>query len=473
MKISDNQRFKYVILFLPWALATVLQTSPVISYLIAWCGSFYIFFVVFAGVIKPLPADRTLANQLMRPVYLVHLIFAGYMSCSSIFYFLNLTGSYHTAYAVVNIDHSQLLLTAQCQRYYCLGHAAFVSGILVFMKYPAVTKYYVEKEKIANLLLTVALITFPLSLFFLTTPGLAQFYFQLNSLSFISGTLALAFALPLRKLPQTVICFILYSFNFYNALTSGFKEPVIVSVLVLGIFLYPSYKKAVIVFFVPLMLALFVYLPSYVNSFRGNAWGNGETSADASQLAIDGVLNNDDIDDTNWGFLVYRLSEIDMFTDYIKSTPEYVDYYRFSIIEQAAIAVIPRFFWPSKPVTEDMIMERVYVANVISRNSQVSAKPAVIVDAYLTFGAPGIFLALFIYGAAAQLIALKAEQLFGGYTLGCALIFGGLFEVFWRGMSFEFLVNSVFWSYISMMIIFKVLRFTSVLKVHVSHNSPM
>ena len=464
MKIRENLWVKYLILFAPWALSTVMQANPVISYLIAWAGSFFIFFVVFTGRIKPLPADRAFADQLMRPVYLVHLIFASYMSCSSIFYFLNLTGNY-THYSVFTVNQDMLLLTAQCQRYYCLGHAAFVSGILVFMKYPVVTKYYIKEEKIANLLLMVALITFPLSLFFLKTPGLSQFYFQLNSLSFISGTLALAFAIPLQKLPQMVVCLILYGFNFYNALTSGFKEPVIVSVMVLGIFLYPTYKKAVLVFFVPLMLALFIFLPSYVNSFRGNAWADGESSDDASQLALDKALNNDDLEDTNWGFLVFRLSEIDMFTSYVKSTPEYVDFYQFTIIEQAAIAVIPRFFWPSKPSTEELIMERVYDANVVSRSSEVSAKPAVIVDAYLTFGAPGILLTLFIYGAAAQLIAVKAEQLFGGYTLGCALIFGGLFEVFWRGMSFEFLVNSVFWSYISMLIIFKILRVTSVLKM--------
>ena len=109
-------------------------------------------------------------------------------------------------------------------------------------------------------------------------------------------------------------------------------------------------------------------------------------------------------------------------------------------------------------------MERVYNSAVINRGSNVSAKPAFIVDAYLSGGVIGIFIFLFIYGATAQIIATKAEELFGGYILGTALIFSGLFQIFWRGLSFEFIVNSVLWSYISMIIIFKILRSKNILK---------
>jgi hypothetical protein len=109
-------------------------------------------------------------------------------------------------------------------------------------------------------------------------------------------------------------------------------------------------------------------------------------------------------------------------------------------------------------------MERVYEAGVVNRLSKVSAKPAFVVDAYLSGGAFGIFLCLFAYGAVAQLIALKAERLFGGYILGTALIFSGLFQIMWRGISFEFIINTVFWSYISMLIIHKILTATNILQ---------
>jgi hypothetical protein len=463
---TRNAIEKHLLLFLPWAVSLLFQSIPTVSYFIAWLGSFFIFFVSLTGKIKPLPADRRVSEQLMRPIFIVQIIFAGYMSSTSIFYFLSLLGYEYLSKtnSILAIDENAVALAAQCQRYYCLGHAAFVSGILLFMKYPVKQRYYIEKEKLANLLLITALIAFPVSIFFLRLPGLSQFYFQLSSLSFIAGTLALAFALPLQKVTNTLICLALYLFNFYQALTSGYKEPIIISVLVLGIFLYPNYKKIVTIVFVPALIALFVFLPVYVSSFRGTVWTGEENVDDATQIALNATLNKDADDDTNWSFLVYRLSEIEMFTKFVNSTPDKVDFYGFQLVKQSVIAVVPRVLWPSKPVTEDLIMERVYNAGVVNRNSNVSAKPAFIVDAYLSYGATGIFIFLFAYGAVAQIIACKAEALFGGYILGTALIFSGLFQIFWRGLSFEFLVNTVFWSYITMLVVFKILRSRNILK---------
>jgi len=462
----DNNWSKYLLLFIPWVLSVLAQSVPVASYFIAWLGSFFIFYMTLTGKIRKLPTDRSPAEQLMRPIYIVQIIFAGYMACTSIFYFLNILGyEYFTQTNVfVAIDNEALAFAAQCQRYYCLGHAAFVSGILAFMNYPVVSRYYVAKHKLANLLLTIAITTFPVSLLFLRLPGLSQFYFQLSSLSFMSGTLALAFAIPLRKVGNTLLCLALYAFNFYLALTSGFKEPIILSVLILGIFLYPNYKKIVSVLFIPVMLFLFSFLPSYVTSFRAQAWSGEVTADNASQNALNEALNSDEKSETNWGFLTSRLSEMDMFIQYVKSTPDYVDYYGTALLEQSAIAVIPRIFWPTKPSTEELVMQRVYNAGVVNSNSSVSAKPAFIVDAYLSFGLVGIIVFLFAYGAIAQLIAIKAEKLFGGYILGTALIFSGLFQIFWRGLSLEFLINTVFWSYITMLVIFKLLRSRNILE---------
>jgi hypothetical protein len=464
--MSNNNNQKLVILFLPWAVSLVFQSIPVVSYLVAWLGSFFIFFMTLTGRIKPLPADRPFAEQLMRPIFIVQIIFAGFMACTSIFYFLNLLGYEYLSKtnSIMATDQDALALTAECQRDYCLAHAAFVSGILMFMKYPEKKKYYIEKEKIANLLLRAALIAFPVSILFLRLPGLSQFYYQFSSLSFIAGTLALAFAIPLKKIMNTLISLALYAFNFYQALTSGFKEPIIISTLVLAVFLYPNYKKIVTAVFVPALIALFVFLPSYVNSFRGNAWSGDENADNAAQIALDAALNTDSQKETNWDFLVFRFSEIDMFARFVRSTPDKVDYYGTQLLKQSAIAIVPRVFWPSKPVTEDLVMQRVYDAGVVNRNSSVSAKPAFVVDAYLSGGTIGILIFLFAYGAAAQLISIKAEELFGGYILGTALIFSGLFQIFWRGLSFEFLINTVFWSYITMLVIFKILRSRNILK---------
>ncbi len=469
MKHTDHIE-RFALLYIPWLLSLAVIASPTLSYFIAWLGSFFIFFMTLTGKIRPIPDDRGFAEQLMRPFFIVQIIFAGYMCCTSIFYFSAMLGydNFQKSFVTPIIDPQTLIRAAQCQRYYCFGHASFVSGILFFMRYPVKSKYYVETEKLANLLVVIAVISLPVSIAFDRLPGLNQFYFQLSSLSFIAGTLALAFALPLKKVGNTIICALIYCFNFYQAFLSGFKEPIIISVLVLAIFLYPNYKKLVSIVFVPLLILMFVFLPAYVNSFRATAWSGDETSKEASKTALDAALNNNDDaeDETTWSFLVYRLSEIDMFTKFTESTPKYVNYYGFTILQQSAIAIVPRIFWPSKPSTEALIMERVYSAGVVNRGSNVSAKPAFIVDAYLSDGYVGIFIALFLYGAIAQLISIKAEELFGGYILGTALIFSGLFQIFWRGLSFEFIINSVFWSFVSMLVIFKILRSRNILKEH-------
>ena len=464
--MKSNSIGKYVILFLPWGLSLIFQANPILSFFIAWAGSFFIFFMTLAGKIQPLPTDRPLGEQLMRPIFLVQIIFAGYTCCTSVFYFFSVLGyqNFHAPGAFYFPDLNLLNITAQCQRYYCLGHAAFATGILMFMKYPIEQKYYYDKEKLPNLLLVFALVSFPLSEVFLRVPGLSQFYTQLNTLSFMSGTLALAFAIPLKNVRNTVICLMLFLFNFYTALTSGFKEPIIISVLVLGIFLYPNYKKIVTAIFVPLLLLLFLLLPTFNSVFRANAW-SGDDTDDATQLAIDATFNsNGSLGNTNWEFLTVRLSEVDMFTKFVQSTPANVPYYKTKLLEQSAEAIVPRLVWPSKPSTEDLIMERVYDAGVVYRGEMVSAKPAFIVDAYLSYGAWGVLIFMFAYGAVAQIIANKAEELFAGYILGTALIFSGLFQIFWRGLSFEFIINVIFWGYISMLIIFRILRARNILK---------
>jgi len=461
---------RYLVLYAPWLLATVLKSDPTLSYMIAWVGSFLIFYLTLSGWVKPLPNDLSTGEQLMRPIFLVQIIFAGYMCSTSIFYFFDVLGyvDFHKVSNFYLVDLEKLELTAECQRYYCLGHAAFVTAILVFMNYPKKQKYFIDKDKIANILFLTALVTLPLSYLFLKVSGLAQFANQFTSLSFIAGTLALAFAIPLKKIWNTLICLILYFFNFYQALVSGFKEPIIISVLVLGVFLYPNYKKVITFTFGPLLILLFIFLPTYNRIFRENAWSGDVATDDATQIAFDAAINNDTSqasgDYSNWGFLAFRLSEIDMFTTFVQSTPERVGFYHLRLLSQSAIVLVPRILWPSKPITENLVMQRVYDAGVINSGSTVSAKPAFVVDAYLSFGGLGVFVFLFLYGAAAQLISIKAEKLFGGYILGTALIFSGLFQIMWRGLSFEFIINTVFWSYISMLIIQKILLVSNVLK---------
>ncbi len=459
---------RFFMLYLPWILAWLLSSYPSYSYFVAWLGSFFIFSITMTGWVKPIPNDRTLGEQLMRPLFLTQLIFAGYMCCSTIFYYMDTLGydNFHLLNQFVKPDQQKIRIIAECQRYYCLGHAAFVSGMLIFMNYPVKKQYRLQNQNLEDLLLYMAIIAVPIPFLFAAIPGLEQFSTQSSALSFIAATLALAFAIPQRKIPNILISGSLFIFNFYKSFLSGYKEPVIVGLLVLAIFLYPLYKRTVTLIFVPLLLLVFMVLPTYNQVFRQNAWSGDLSAEAASKVALDAALNDSQsAGSSNWDFLVFRLSEIDMFIKYTQTTPKYVQFYGMQMIRQSFQSLIPRAFWRGKPNTEDMIMQRVFNAGIAAKGMNVSAKPALIADAYLFKGGVGIFLILFLYGAVAQLIALKAESLFGGYVLGTALIYSGLFQMFWRGLSFEFLLNSIFWSYISMLLIARFLFSIRILKI--------
>jgi hypothetical protein len=454
---------RYFILYLPWIGSVLLLDYPVYAYLIAWMGSFFIFYMTLTGKIKALASDRTFAEQLMRPIILVQFIFAGYMCCTSIFYFLEILEHTDAVWDPIGTpdDDKKLALTAQCQRYYCLAHAAFVNGLLIFMRHSLSPKYRCADRNLSTLIFNISLISMSTSYLLGFAEGLSQFSHQLNTLSFIAGTLALVLAFSEKKRLRICFCLVIYGMNFYQALLSGFKEPIILSILILGIFLYPAYPKMVFFSFVPTLLVLFLLLPTYNRIFREQAWSDGLSATQAGQLAFYAALNPES-HESDGAFLSYRLSEIHMFTKYVQSSPEQVEHYGFDLIQQALVSVIPRVVWPSKPQTEELVMQRVHKAGVVHPDSKVSAKPALIADAYLSGGIPGIFICLFSYGMLCQLISNKAEQLFGGYTLGIAVIFTGLFQVFWRGQCFEFLINSVCWSYLSMYLIFWMLRFLGV-----------
>lgn len=455
---------RYFMLFIPWILSLLFADYPVAAYLLSWLGSFFIFYVSLSGRVKPLQADLPFSEQLMRPVILIQLLFAGYMCCTSIFYFLDVLGYADSNFADPHylIDKKKLALTAQCQRYYCLAHAAFVCGLLFSMPIKIQPVYQYNVEKLHRLLLYLTCTTFGISHLLGFVNGLNQFSHQLNMLSFIAGTMALSHALFERKTNSILLCLLMYTFNFYQALTSGFKEPIIISILVLAIFMYPKYRKTVVLTFLPLLLSLFMFLPTYNRIFREHAWSEDLSASTAGALALEAVFHTN-LSDDNWSFFTQRLSEVNMFNSYLQSTPDHTGYYGFDLVQQTLISIVPRILWSAKPNTEQLVMQRVYKAGVVQPGSSVSAKPAFIVDAYLSGGVTGIFICLFGFGVSCQRIANKAESLFGGYKLGIAVIFTGLFQVLWRGQCFEFLLNAVCWSYISMYLIFLTLRITHIL----------
>ncbi len=193
---------------------------------------------------------------------------------------------------------------------------------------------------------------------------------------------------------------------------------------------------------------------------RTQSWSGEKTASEARQQAFDAVIANDQavIDETNWGFLTNRLSEINMFTTFVKIVPDEREYYGLEIVKNSFLAIIPRFIWKNKFSTEMISMKRVYDAGVVSRTSTVSAKTRPVVDGYVSAGFIGVFISIFFYGWITQWLCNKAEEWFGGYELGCIVVFNAIFQVLWRGNNFEFLLNNIFYGYIAMFILYWILK---------------
>jgi hypothetical protein len=459
---SSGFNGKYFLLYLPFLLSLVLSGDAVTSYFVAWTGSFFIFFLSFTNKIKETHAGVSMADKIFRPLFLTQIIFAGYMSCSSIFYFLDLLGyEYFTKIAYKTTDPYELALAARCQGAYVLGHAAMVNGLLVFYTSDITSKYKFSVSNLPAFFLKFALVAAISGFVCSKVGGLAQLAGSIEGIAFVAATIGFAISIPMKKTGLIAIAGLIFAINLLRALTSGFKEPVIVSFLMLGLFLYPFYKKLILTTFIPLMLLLFTVLPTYVNTFRAQTGNAGQDAEAAKAEALEKVreqMNGDGLAETNWAFLTGRISEIGMFTQYMESREQTGNYYGFEIVGQTLIALVPRVLWSGKPVTENLVNVRVVENGILQEDMAVSAKPQYIVDSYLSFGLFGVWLFLFLYGALAQLICNRSEQLFGGYLFGVAFVFTGMLGSLWRGNCFEFIFNQIFYGYLTLLALFFVLR---------------
>jgi hypothetical protein len=464
---KSSTPLKYILLYLPWLFSLFLSSDPAASYMVAWLGSFYILYISLTNKIKDTSAGQPLAEKILKPLFLMQIIFAGYTFCTSIFYFANQMGYVYLARDPNRMAPlADLEYTASCQRDYVLGHAALAHGLLIFYRSEIKEKYLPVVTNWPAFLIRIALICIPLALLFPHLPGLSQFGVAAQGLAFVSITLAFAISIPQRNIPVIILAGALYAYELARTLHSGFKQPVIVSIMILGIFLYPFYKRLVLILFVPLLLFLFFVLPTYVAAFRQQNWSGTQNTEVAQAKALERVkkdLSSENIKRTNWLFLTVRLSEVQMFVKYKKGV-EKRGFYGLSIVKQSLLAVIPRFLWPGKPITENLAMKRAIENNIVDPISRVSAKPAFFVDSYLSGGLFGIWLALFLYGAIAQLISNKAEKLFGGYLVGTALVFTALFQPMWRGECYEFMFNDIFWSFVGLHMVFYLFRKAGVLR---------
>lgn len=452
----------------PWLLAELLQYEPGLSYLIAWLGSFFIFRLTIISTLRYRPMDLAFSQQIMRPIILLQLVFAGFMCCTSIFYF---TDQFYYGYFKEEFI-TNLKLIAYCQRLALLGHTALVYGIIWSMNRKCPSNYRLAIPLIP-LLIKLCLVSYGVSIILEKIPALIQFKYNLMAVSMACGTLTLALTLVQKKLLPFLFGIIVLAANMMTASFSGFKEAVIIQLIFLLCLLFPHYKKTVSLAAIPCLYICLYVLPTFTLIVRQQAWTGLRSKEDARTLAFQTFFDEDSeslIQENNWQFLTTRLSEIKMFCQFVAKTPREQSY-NGEILQNALYALIPRAFWPEKPNTETVAMERVYTYHVVHRASAASAKTRPIVDAYLTGGSLAIFISLFFYGFIAQQLCNSAERLFAGYQFGCVIVFNGIFQQLWRGNTFEFLLNNILYGYILMRLIFLCLSTCKIL-IPVNDENP-
>lgn len=463
MKVSYSTLFS---LLIPWAVASLFADNPRVSYAIAWLGHFLIFYFTLSGKVVPFKTG-SIRNRVMEPIVINQIIFAGFSGVSTIFYFLSINGYYYlTPLEFYMPDNKLIEMTAECQRLYFLGHWGLIAGICLGKKNEKPQEWKVIVGKSPSLfLLAISGIAFGLFLGFRSINGLIQVALMFEALNMVSAILALAIAVKEKNVVTIGIALTLFIVNISAALVSGWKEQLLIPFLLLGFFLYQTYPKTVI-FGAPILgFFYFTYIPTFNQIFRNLTWEKGENAQVALQIAIAGTLEaeSEDITDNNWTFLTNRLSEVNMLIRYKEFVPQLHDYYGFQILQQSAINLIPRVFYKNKPITESVVMQRVFDAGAVSNISNVSAKPAFIADCYLTAGTIGVLLGTFTLGYIIAFASTFAEKLFGGYTFGTSLMYNSFFNDLWRGNCFEFISTSIFWGLIILFIIHHLARYGKII----------
>ncbi|MDB4875806.1 MAG: O-antigen polysaccharide polymerase Wzy [Gemmatimonadetes bacterium] len=452
----------YVLLFIPYALAAAAASTPVLSFALAWLGSIAIIWLTLSGKIKQLADGRSVLEQVLRPIVLTQLIFVTYAALTSIFAFFEADGYYYlTQRAGGLVDEEHLQLLAEAQRFYVLAHAALAAGLLAGMDPKSTVAWRLRPSaNVATLLTVVASICIASTIGLRLWGHAPQLAVRFETFGLVASVLSLVAALRSKQPMLMGINAAVYCTNLANALLSGWKEEVIVVLLLLAVFAYPMYRRTVMLVTPVVLAALLVVLPAYNNLFRQLSWYGGTDRVTAARMAYSDLRAGDvDFVASTWEFLTTRASEIELFTQYLRHTPAEHPYYGTTILRQALTGLVPRMLWPGKPSLETVAMQRVYDNGVILRESStVSAKPQFIVDAYLSGGAIGIVIACFLYGLIASLAARLGERWFGGYLIGSGLVYNALLMSLWRGNAFEFLLNDVMWGYLIMTTLFFVGR---------------
>jgi len=389
--------------------------------------------------VSPLVSLRDFFSFPFRAHNFPFLIFSSYTGITSIFILIDTAIGRHYVNADVTVEG-----LANAQVAATLGIGAMGIGIIPRLKNRSPALLIKTFEWIP-LSIALGYISLALSIGFSFIPAIAQLGVRFGSLSVVSLVVGGCYAWNCKRMIFVWIALPGISLGLFKALHSGMKEPVIFPLLLALLLFIQARRYYLAGGFVVTLGIVTLLAPAFTQTFRDNAWRMGLSTDEALEVAMDSGMSGTEVANSFNEFLVDRCSEIHMLSKYIQFSRSDSSFRGFEIPQGALGAILPRFLLSSKRSSEELAMERAYLAGVYNRGSSGSAKPMPIADGYMMGGYIGIFIYLFILGTIWKLLGIYAERNIGGYMVGVSTIFAGLFYQFWRGNCIEFLANGFFW----------------------------
>ncbi|MDD3773735.1 MAG: hypothetical protein PHW50_00405 [Patescibacteria group bacterium] len=450
---------RILIIFIPFLLSLGLKNYPFFSYLLAWLGSIFILYWTLSGKILSPEKRKNISQRLMRPLFFIQIFFATFSALSSFFFFLDANG----AFAWVTLTHNfssifSMVDIAECQRYYLLSHIGLVSGLALFYNYQRPKfKLAIKKDYYDQVVFWLIILAFIPKIILMFMPSLDEVLLRINAVIHMAQFLGLYLAIKNKNWTLTIFYSIFFLINLGLSFFSGWKGSSFFLILLLLFSLFPLIKKRFLIIGGLIVFGLWLwFVPVYIDVFRQLNWHGSANKINSAKVSLQQTLDIS-IEDrwaTDWYYLVNRFSDIAQFLIYKQNVPQYFGFYGFESVGNGFKMIVPRLLWENKPDAKNLAMERVYENNIVSRDSFGSFNPLITIDSYLIGGWPIILLFTFILGSLAAFFSRFAENRFGGYYFGTFLIFNAFFSVMWVGQSAEYLIPTVFWSFIIMVAFF-------------------
>jgi hypothetical protein len=448
------------LLYIPYLFTlTISPTSPKELFWTCWFGHFAIYALSFSGILTPLPKDRPFFKQFFRPFIYTQLIYTTYTGVSSIFYFVDSLGYFFFTKTAVEVSTADLYMIANIEQYQLLAHTTLAHGLLITTKkYPNnPSEFYYNNsiiEKDFYKVVTVVIIVFVILSNTGAFSGIAT-----KLATILTNLFLLSFARGLEIGKKIIVSGIVLLLVVTLAATSGMKE----GIATIGIFfiLYFFPKKPILTtifaliggyYFFDFYIPLTVYIRKY-------SWYGQSSAFEVVELYWTEYTQNllVDKDKLQWSFLTQRLNLIGTSIKYFEYVPTIREFFGWNLIDNMLMSIIPAGLRWDNLTIDGTAMARAIECGAVEKfivDGGTSVKPTFFEDSYILGGASTIAICHLLWGYLANLMGVWCEKLFGGYEIGCIVMYLGACGQFNGVPCFENAFSSTFYSFVLIIVLF-------------------